>query len=364
MRIRHFSPTYFHPDSVMGGGERYVHELARFQARQGATVEVVSCGGRRDFVQDGVSYRIFPARTSGRFTRDNPLSFSALRALVATDIVHVHQVSTLMGDLAVVQACLSRQPIFVTDHGGGGGTVLHRRLPVTAGYASGIGQSHVGVQLLQTKPGLRTVEIPGGVDLDRFTPPAYGAPREGILYVGRLLPHKGVHVLLEACRHFRDCPPVRIVGRVADPAYLQRLRELAQGLPVKFIHDANDVKLVALYRRSAVAVLPSVSAPRVDGLPSFAELMGFTLLEAQACGTPVVASDTGGMGQFIARGVSGEVVRQDDPAALAIGLQKVLADQHAYAARTREWVELFGWEAVAQRHLALYLAALDEGVGQ
>ncbi|KAF0094496.1 MAG: group 1 glycosyl transferase [Puniceicoccaceae bacterium 5H] len=362
MRIVHFSPTYFHPDSVLGGGERYAHELARFQARLDAWVTVVSCGGRGKRQLDGVSYHLVPARTRGRFTRDNPLAWAALPELRTADVVHVHQVSTLMGDLAALQGLARRQPVFVTDHGGGGGTVLHRRLPVLGAYTAGVGQSRVACQLLRTKPGLRWVEIPGGVDLDRFTPPPDDADRTGILFVGRLLPHKGVHVLLQACRALPQTVPLHIVGRVADPAYLEHLHSLAEGLEVTFIHDADDARLLELYREAAVVALPSVAEARADGLPSFAELMGFTLLEAQACGTPVVAADTGGMAQFVRAGVSGEVVRSGDPEALAAGLQRVLADNRTYARAARAWVEPFGWEHVARRHLALYTAGLDEGV--
>lgn len=361
LHIRHFTPTFFHPTSVLGGGERYVHELARFQASLGAQVEVISCGPRRhDLVLDGLGYQIFPAYTAGRFTRDNPWSLGALRALAGADIAHIHQVSMLLGDLAAIQGYALNQPVFVTDHGGGGGTVLHRRLPITGAYTAGIGQSRVALDLLHSKPCLRTVHIPGGVDLARFRPPAPGSPREGVLFVGRLLQHKGVHVLVEALQHLPEGVPLRIVGRVADPAYLARLQALAQGRNVTFIHDADDRRLVTLYQSAEIVVLPSV--PEVAGQPSYAELMGFTLLEAQACGTPVVCSDTGGMAQFVCPGVSGEITPAGDPVALADALAKILAAGPAYQAGTRAWVEPLGWESVARQHLALYQAALDEEV--
>src|SRR5690606_10627398 len=122
-------------------------------------------------------------------------------------------------------------------------------------------------------------------DCERFSPAKGGALSKRILFVGRRLPHKGVHVLLEAFRRLQDLRlELTIVGRPSDPDYEERLRTLADGLGVEFISNADDAEVLELMRTSAVTVLPSLHDP-VQGV--VAELMGFTPLESQACGTPV-----------------------------------------------------------------------------
>src|SRR5206468_1744505 len=86
-----------------------------------------------------------------------------------------------------------------------------------------------------------------GVDTTRFSPAASssGAPRGEVLYVGRILPHKGIEFLIDAIE-----PPLslRIVGRPYDEPYLAMLRERAAGKPVTFESDVDDAALADRYR--------------------------------------------------------------------------------------------------------------------
>jgi glycosyltransferase involved in cell wall biosynthesis len=86
--------------------------------------------------------------------------------------------------------------------------------------------------------------------------------------------------------------------------------------------------------------------------------MGFTLLESQACGTPVVCTDAGAMSEFVGTGMEGSVVAQNSAPALAKALAAVL-DLPAEASavvrnRCREFVTAMNWRAVVSQHLALY----------
>jgi glycosyltransferase involved in cell wall biosynthesis len=91
---------------------------------------------------------------------------------------------------------------------------------------------------------------------------------------------------------------------------------------------------------------------------SVPELMGFTLLESQACGTPVVCTDAGAMSEFVADGRTGHVVKQNSGAAIAHALRLVIdADPAAYAEyerRCREFVKPLAWPMVVNSHLQLY----------
>jgi glycosyltransferase involved in cell wall biosynthesis len=363
MRIVHVVPTYFHEDSIIGGGERYVHELARAQeACPGLSASVISFGrSSHSLVADGVSYRIFEAAHWKHFTQTNPFAVGHALALQRADVVHVHQLCTFVSDMAALSARLFRIPVVGTDHGGGGAWVLNRRLPVDSAYRLVIGQSRMAAELLEARFDDRVVCIPGGVDAKKFTPaPAGGGDRREILFVGRLLPHKGVHTLLEAFRRFnRGGWRLRIVGRRGDEAYWRRLQEMAAGLPVSFETDVDDAGVIDAYQTACVTVIASVGGGGAEPPP---ELMGFTVLESQACGTPVICSDDGPMREFIREGETGWVFPAGDAEALARCLDSAAdawqAPGRGIADRCREAVQPFIWKGVVSAHRALYQSVL------
>jgi len=365
MQIVHVVPTYFHEDSIIGGGERYVHELVRAQAAcPGLSVSVISFGrSRQSLVDDGVRYRIFEAAHWKHFTKTNPFALRHALALQGADVVHVHQLCTFVSDLTALSARLFRIPVVGTDHGGGGAWVLNRRLPVDSAYRKVIGQSKMAAELLEARFDDRVVCIPGGIDAKKFAPnPAGGRGRREILFVGRLLPHKGVHTLIEAFRRFnREGWRLRIVGRRGNEAYWRRLQELAVGLPVSFETDLDDTGVIDAYQSACVTVIASVGRGGAEPPP---ELMGFTVLESQACGTPVICSDAGPMREFIKEGESGWVFRAGDAEALTRCLSKVAdawqAPGRGIAVRCREAVQPFVWKGVVSAHRALYQRVLDD----
>ena len=89
--------------------------------------------------------------------------------------------------------------------------------------------------------------VSGGVDVTRFHPPAVRTHNGPALFVGRLLPHKGIEDLIDAAN--ADLP-VEIVGRAVDTTYLDALRSMATNKPVTFRHDCNDDELIATYQRA------------------------------------------------------------------------------------------------------------------
>jgi glycosyltransferase involved in cell wall biosynthesis len=143
-----------------------------------------------------------------------------------------------------------------------------------------------------------------------------------VLYVGRLLPHKGVDRLIEA---LPPELPLTVCGRPYHDAYFRRLQTLAAGKRVEFVTDAEDATVRALYARSWATVLPSVYRDCYGHVHRMPELMGFTLLESMACGTPAVASRVGAMPEFIAEGETGFVFDSLDE--LAMILRRLAADE-------------------------------------
>jgi glycosyltransferase involved in cell wall biosynthesis len=177
----------------------------------------------------------------------------------------------------------------------------------------------------------------------------------GVLYVGRILPHKGINYLVEAMP--ADLP-LTIMGQVADERFLGDLRRLARGKHVTFRHDADDAALVAAYRSALCVVLPSVYRTLYGQETLVPELLGQTLLEAMACGAPVLATNVASLPEVVEDGVTGFLVPPND----SVGLQAKLESFRAQPDRTtrmgaaarRRVEERFTWPAVVARCLGVY----------
>jgi glycosyltransferase involved in cell wall biosynthesis len=359
VKVVHITPTYFDESSVIGGGERYPTELASRMSRSADTT-LVSFSPRRQSYKDGdLKVEVYPVKKFIHGNRVNPLSFRYLASIMAADVVHVHHIQTLVSDMACLAASLGGKPAFVTDYGGGGSLALNRRLPVFQAYEGAVAYSRFGVGFLPAELKRKAVLIRGGIDTDRFQPDGSRRRENKVLYVGRILPHKGIDYLIEGFRMLNrpDCT-LRVVGRVYDEGYYGHIKKLAAGLPVDFVHDAGDGRLIDEYRTALVTVLPSVHTSYNGNYTPIPELMGFTLLESQACGTPVVCTDAGAMHEFVDDGRTGRVVEQNSGEAIAAALNHFInlsASEHReYAGRCRAWAMPFGWTSIVREHLRIY----------
>jgi glycosyltransferase involved in cell wall biosynthesis len=202
--------------------------------------------------------------------------------------------------------------------------------------------------------------VPGsGVDLERFAalPEPDGAPTIG--FVGRMLEDKGVRTLLAAHALLRERGRAidLVLAGAPDPENptsisTAELEAAARTPGVHWMHHVDDVRDV--WRRAHVAVLPS----RHEGLP-------LALLEAAACGRPIVASDVSGCRAIAKPGINALVVPPDDVPALAAAIDRVFAEpglRHALAARSRPAVVEAGMDtrAIGAAIVAIYRELLDE----
>lgn len=196
--------------------------------------------------------------------------------------------------------------------------------------------------------------VPNGIDPDRFTPE--GPAREGdyLLFVGRLVPYKGLETLLEALRLDPVDRPLLVAGEGPLRDRLETRAERA-GLDVRFLGRVDDDDLAPLYRGAGLTLLPSVNRQ---------EAFGITLLESMACGTPVLASDLPGVADVAEWG--GLVAPPGDPRRLADRLREAsdawLPEGQSLARRIHA---AFSWESVADRTEAVYeeIAGSDPGPG-
>ncbi len=218
--------------------------------------------------------------------------------------------------------------------------------------------SRFSLRLLPASVQDRATVVSGGIDLDRYPPSDAARERRAVL-VARILPHKGANYLIEAAG---DDLPVVIAGQVGDPAYFDRLRELAKGRPVEFLLDPSDEQVRDLYATSAVTVSASVYRDLNGNMWPMSELLGLTLLESMASRTPVVCTDVGGMPEYVVDGATGFIVPPNEPAAMRAAILRLLDDpalNRRMGLAGREHVRAYTWQAVARQVLAEYRRLLD-----
>jgi glycosyltransferase involved in cell wall biosynthesis len=351
------SPTPFGGEGLFGGGERYPLELARALARL-TDCELVTFGRHPCVVREPGGLVVRVVRAVGHVGGHpvHPLAPGLPLALRRADVVHVHHPGSVPGQVAVVAGRVFGRVVVATDHGlGRGGLVglfpslVHHELPV----------SQFSAQRLRTPPD-RTTVIYGGADTDRFVPDP-GEARTGVLFVGRFTPHKGLDRLLQALPENAALTCVGTAGHDPEPPerdYPWLLKRLAAGRDVTFLGGVADSVLPTLYRRARVVVLPSVYRTCYGKTVAISELLGLSVLEAMASGTPVICSRIGGLPEVVQDGVTGYLVEPGDVDGLRDRLGTVLGDPVAagrmgQAARAAV-VERFTWASCAERCLAVY----------
>jgi glycosyltransferase involved in cell wall biosynthesis len=363
MRVVHVSPTAFGADGLFGGGERYPLELARALAAGGEVeCELVTFartpGAWRE--PSGLRVRVLRALAHVGGHPAHPLARGLPAALRGADVVHTHHTRSAPGRVAALARRRDRHRALVTTDLGLGGDASRRW---GRRFDLFLAVSRYSAEVLRAPPA-RTRLIYGGVDPARFRPDPAGT-RDGVLFVGRLTPHKGVDRLLRALPPGADLTIAGSTGhdrRHPERGYPQLLRALAAGRSVRFAGTVGEHDLPPLYRRAAVLVLPSVDRTCYGRPVAIPELLGLSLLEAMASGTPVVASRVGGVPEVVVDGETGFLVDPGDVDALHDRLATLLADRGLArrmgdAARAVA-VERYTWRACADRCLAAYRAVV------
>jgi glycosyltransferase involved in cell wall biosynthesis len=268
------------------------------------------------------------------------------------DLIHAFQLRSASTSALALWCRARRTPLVVTDVGGGGRSLMFR-LKLYRLIPKFICISDFSARLIPEEVRPRSTVVHGGVDLERyeFQP---GPRRRQALLVGRIMPHKGIDNLVTAAG---DDLEVLVAGQVADARYWQDLQAMAKGTKVRFLIGPSDDVLLQQYRESAVTVSASVYRDRYGRVWPQSELLGLTLLESMAVGTPVICTRVGGMPEYVVDGVTGFVVEPNDPSAIRNRLLTLL-DDAALGSRmgvaARQHVEAFSWPAVGDAVFARY----------
>ena len=392
MRVDVISKEY--PPTVYGGAGVHVSELVRV-LRDHISVKVRTFGENRD-ENDTFSYQIPSA-----FDKSNPalqtlaVDLAMVSDIAGADIVHSHTwYSNFAGHTA---STLHGIPHVVTAHSLeplrpwkleqlGGGYRLSSWIERTAySGASRIIAVSEGMRqdILRCYSELdpeKIVTIHNGIDLEAFSTVSdpdlvrslgVNPEQKSVLFVGRITRQKGLPYLLKAAKELpSDVQLVLAAGAADTPEILAEVSELISNLQatrpgVVWINQQ-------LSRKALVALLSSAT---VFACPSIYEPLGIVNLEAMACGTPVVATATGGIPEVVSHQESGLLVpieQLQDGSGLPTDESKFIADfakslnqllsssdleSYARAGRTRV-EDYFSWTKIARETIALYQSTL------
>ena len=352
-----------------GGVESFVWDLGRELARRGHAVTIIGGVGKRRELAPGVRVLMFPfldryrfqalpllrrAYAEAKLLERLSLAIAALPELIAGgyDIIHIQKPYDLgpallarrFGGARVVLGC----------HGEDfypGDTLLASRVDAA------VSCSRFNARTVAARYGFEPTVVFNGIDTSLFRPTTPdpdivrtdGTPL--LLWVGRLQPWKGVDVALRALREIPQAY-LMIVGDGETRADLERLaQELGLAERVRFLGALPRERLPSIYAAADLLLATSFAS----------ETFGIGLVEAQACGLPVVASRFGGFPEVIDEGRTGLLVPPRDPTALAAAVRTLLNDperRRAMADAAPGWAAQFSWSAVVDRIEAVYDATV------
>jgi len=216
-------------------------------------------------------------------------------------------------------------------------------------------------------PEEKIVVIPNSVDINAFKPQPFDKSLEVmkrllvlkncarlienekvILFLGRLEPRKGLHILVKALCKLNDKSWLLIIVGSGNSRYVKMCLDLANKYDLSdricFIGKMPRSFLKYLYSSAYVYVLPSM----FEGLPG-------SVLEAMACGSPVIATKVGGLPEVIKQNVTGLLINKPDPAELAETLELILTNENLRRKLSNNGLNFikryFSWQANTEKYI-------------
>ena len=310
----------------LGGLELYAQHMAEQLAALGWDVHILTSGKSDSLTYDGkITVHRLPVMFTISNTPVNPLWIIQARRLIKQlqpDVINVHAPVPSMA-LAVSLAS-GKTPLVVTYHAGSmkKGKFLpdvliaiyenvFLRLMLTRSTAIICASEFVRGEFLAAWSE-RSTTITPGVDSQKFCPEPHNRVAGRVLFIGDFRdPRKGLNYLLDAIG-ITPQASLRVVGQGSAVAASR----------VEYLGVLTGKSLVAEIQSASLLVLPSVTN---------AESFGMVLIEAMACGVPVIGSDIGGIAYVINDGVNGVLVPASNATKLATAIKRILEDS-AYAA--------------------------------
>jgi glycosyltransferase involved in cell wall biosynthesis len=282
------------------------------------------------------------------------------------DLLHVHWLIPQGLSSAMLPPWIDT-PKLLTAHGG---DVFASKSAVRKRIARFVANRHDAITVNSTAmrdavaalTGKPSRVIPMGIDLDRFSENGASARDRAdssnrLLFVGRLVEKKGVEHLIRAMPSIIAAAPGASLTVVGDGPRREALEREALALGVAgsivFKGALPNSELPSFYNNADLFIAPSVVAESGD-----TEALGVVLLEAAACGLPIIATRVGGISDVVLHGETGLLVEEKSPGQLANAAIELINDRPRAArlgsAARRHIVESFGWDSVALRFREIY----------
>lgn len=362
MKILQTPPRIF----TAGGVERYVGDLSRELVKRGHRVKIL-CAKGKVHPEGDQNLEILPLSSIGTIG-NTPITPTLPLHLWKQDfdILHTHLPTPWSSDWSSIIARQKDRPLVITFHSSITGRGFTR---IIADLYNRTALRHLlrsAERIIITRPAyipeqLRFFQekiacIPIGVDISRFYPDEQEISAE-IFFLSVLDEFhgfKGLDTLMAAIQLVkRKIPGIRLViggGGQKLPYYVRMAETMGLSENIRFTGFIPEERLKDYYNRSRLFVLPSRS-PEL-------ETFGIVLLEAMACGRPVVATKIAGLADDITRSCSGTIVEPDDPGELATAILTILQDEsleQSMGENGRMLVrEKYLWPVIAGRIEQLY----------
>jgi glycogen(starch) synthase len=385
--------TWEFPPRVIGGISPHVYFLSRSLVKEGVNVYVVTCdfpGAPAHEIIDGVEvYRIDsyknPAPDFATWVYLMNLNMQKEAAAIVNrienkiDVFHAHD--WLVATAGIGLKHVFRKPLLVTMHS----TEMGRRDGLHTDTEKMIHETEAWLTYEAWKviccsnymvshvrwafglPEDKLVMIPNGVNTNVYesldkedcgsSRARFALPEEKIvLYVGRLVYEKGIHVLINAVPKVLEKVNAKFI--IVGSGYMKEqllniVRSMKLEHKVLFLGFVDDETLLRLQKCADVSVVPSLFEP-----------FGIVALEAMAAKSPLVASDTGGLSEIVDHDLTGFKAYPNNPESLAWGIKKILMDE-SYRNYIRENAyakvhEKYDWEKIALQTKEIYKTVLGE----
>jgi len=380
------------PPRVIGGISPHVYHLSKGLAKQGVRVYVVTCdfpdAPAHEVIDDVEVYRVDsyknPAPDFATWVYLMNLNMQKEAAALTKkigekiDLLHCHD--WLVADAGIGLKHVFRKPLLVTMHS----TEIGRRDGLHTDTEKMIHETEAWLTYEAWKvvccsdymishvkwafglPNDKLVMVPNGVDAKYYGDTCndlndfrrkFALPEEKIvLFVGRLVYEKGIHILINAVPKVLSKLNAKFI--IVGSGYMKEqllniVRSMGLEHKVLFEGFVDEPSLLKLQQCADVSVVPSLFEP-----------FGIVALEAMAAKSPVVASDTGGLSEIIEHDVTGIKVYPNNPDSLAWGINKVLLDdnyrQRIIANAYKKVLERYDWEKIANQTRGIYEDVLGE----
>jgi len=325
------------PPAEYGGTELFIAQLAEGLRQQGAAVRVYANGESRVNIEVRSLYEHsqWPIKAQEQaWLKDlNHESWAVRDALADCDVIHFHTAQGL------VFSRYAKQPSVLTLHGTHDAKLseFYRYYPEVHYVCISDAQCHQ-----ESMPRMRTIHH--GIDVSQYQLVEHKQPY--LSFIGRIAPIKGTHIAIEVAR--RTGIPLKIAGEV-QPAYREyfeaKVEPHIDGKLVEYV-GAADLRLKNELLGNSMAMLFPIQ---------WNEPFGLVMVEAMACGTPVLAMPGGSVPEVIQNGVCGYICRTVQQ------MVKRVADLHCDPKAVRRYVEEnFSLERMVRNYIALYQDTLGE----